>query len=332
MLDSIKNQISSKIPFSIPFLSKQKGHGIKDFKLSSLPFMPPQKRLSICIEGTTLRILACEEDTINKWANIPFNPALLKNGFIANPKEMAKVIKNALNGKDISEKNYKKAIAALPGFQSLSRVISLPKARDVNPKVVLPREANRLMPISPENSYLFWQEVEGDVAQRTFFVLAVPKQPLLRLVETLRLAGLKPAKIDIAPLALARAVNSSDAIIANAENNGIDIVIIRDHIPYVMRSIFSGEEPMPLESLAPRVIEELGRNVSYYNETNRDNPLLSNVPVYLCGACAIDTDLPSMVQSEIGHAVGEVKQILKSPQDFPTAQMMVNMGLMLKEL
>lgn len=313
------------------FLAMLKGINVqKHFNVhSSLPFLPKQNRLSLSIEGTTLRILACEGRNISNWANIPFNPALLRNGFIANSKGMAQVIKNALGGKKL---RHKKVIAALPGFQSLSRIITLPGTREVNPKVVLPREAGRLMPVSMENSYLFWQAVEGDESQQSFFVLAVPKRPLLRLVETLRLAGLRPAKIDIASLALARAVNSSDAIIANAENNGIDIVIVRDDIPYVMRSVFSGEEPIPLESLAPRVVEELGRNVGHYNETNRDNPLPPNLPVYLCGACAIDPDLPSMVQREIGYPVEEVKSVLKSPRDFPTAQMMVNMGLMLKEL
>lgn len=328
ILKRAKTNIPLKLPSSSSLLSKIKERiqGIGSFRL---PFTSEKKKVSISIEGTTLRIIACEGKRITKWANLPFNPTLLRNGFIANPKDMSQVIKNALNGKDLKQK---KVIVALPGFQSLSRIITLPRARDVNPKVVIPREAIRLMPVSMENSSIFWQALKKEKTQQSFFVLAVPKQPLLRLVETIRLAGLKPSKVDIAPLALARAVNQSDAIIANAENNGIDIVIVRDHIPYVMRSVFSGEETIPLESLAPRVVEELGINIGYYNDNNRDNPLPSNLPVYLCGACAIDPDLPSMVQREIGYPVGELKSTLRTPRDFPTAQMMVNIGLILKEL
>ncbi len=284
------------------------------------------KTLTLSIEGTTLRVLACEGEKVSAWTSLPFNPALLRNGFVFNSKGMAQVIRNALDAKGL---HHKKVVAALPGFQSLSRIITLPKGKGVRPKVVLPGEAVRLMRISTDNSYLFWQAA-GNTEQQRFFVLAVPKEPLLSFVETLRLAGLRSAKIDLKPLALARAVNDSDAIIVNAENNSIDIVVVVDSIPVVTRSIFLGEESLSLESASSRVVEELGRTIAFYNDTNRDNPLAQQVPIYLCGAFAADPELPSMVLSEIGHPMGQPKLVLDVPLDFPIGQMMVNLGLVLK--
>lgn len=283
--------------------------------------------ISLTIEGNTLRVVACEGQRILAWKNIPFNPALLRGGFVANAPGLAQVLRSALQ--DVKPG---RAIVALPGFQGVSRVISLPKVRRLRPAVAVPREARRLMTVSLDNNYLFWQPVSSTGAQQRFFVLAVPREPLLALIDALRQAGLRPWRMETKPLALARAVNQGQAVVCSLENNSLDVVIVFDHIPVVIRSLFMGEEPLEQEVLLSRFVDEVRRTIAFYNDTNRGNPLPQTVPVYLCGALAGYPEVGREIQSATGHPMGQVNAVLSLPPDFPLSQMMVNLGLVMKVL
>ncbi|MBI2866266.1 MAG: hypothetical protein HYX99_02755, partial [Chloroflexi bacterium] len=231
--------------------------------LPSLPLVTG-KRIVFSIQGNSLRLVLVSRGKVLDWAHIPFNPAFLRNGFIANPQGMSQVFRNALAGKGIPRAP---AIAAFPGFQGICRLINLPRAKDVDPREVVPREARRLMAFSESAQYLFWDQVAVRETERSFLVLAAPKSPLQALIETVKLAGLPLRKVELAPLALLRATSQSHTIVANVETDSIDIVIAVDSVPAVVRSMWLGDEPLDTDSAPQRLAEELVRTISFYNDT-----------------------------------------------------------------
>lgn len=277
--------------------------------------------LALSIEGSVLKIMSFKGNRVTGWANSPFSPALVNRGFIADERGMAKVIRNTQVTKGLKGS---KVVAALPGLDSISRIISLPHGKDVNPKVAIPGEVRRLTAVSLEENYLYWQALPE---KGSFFALTVPKFGVESLVRTLRMAGLKPISFDTAPLALARATGQSPAIIAHVELNSLDIVIIGDNIPQIMRSHFS-EEPLSGDN-AEWVAGEIERTVSFYN-TSRREPITPEVPVYLSGSLASNTEVPKAIEETTGHSTCESRPKMKLPRDFPTGSMMVNIGLALK--
>ena len=290
---------------------------------------PSRKKLSLSLDGTSLRLLICQGKEVIDWVNLPFNPELLREGLISNPAGMAKVIRNALRDKRIRERKVR---AALPGLGVLSRLLTLPPGGDIRPGEVIPREARRLISAPPEENYLFWQKLAGPEYERRFLVLAVPRPPLHALLETLKLAGLRPTAIELSSLCLARAVNQSTAIILQAEPNLIGVVIVVDGIPVLMRSSpLTGEMLLPGAS-APRLAQELAQNLSFYDSARRENPLPPDAPVYLCGSLATDPELIQTIESTVAHPVRKPEPILNSPPDFPTSQFMVNIGLAMRDL
>jgi len=283
--------------------------------------------VSLSIEGNTIRVVSCQGRRVSAWKSIPFNPTLLQGGFVANAAGLSQVLKSAL--RDVKAG---RVIVALPGFQSVSRVIALPKVKGLRPAVAVPREARRLMGVSLDSSYLFWQSLASAGTQWRFFVLAVPRVPLLALIDALRQAGIRPWKIDTKPLALARAVNQGHAVVGSLESNSIDVVVVLDHAPVVIRSLFLGEEAVVPEVVLPRFVEEVSRTITFYNDINRGNPLPRTVPIYLCGALSGNPEVGREIERATGHQVGQADAVLSYPPDFPVSQMMVNLGLVMKAL
>ena len=248
---------------------------------------------------------------------------------MADPAGLAAVIKNAFEGRDVTKAQV---VCALPGLRSVSRVINIPKVSKKELALVVPREVNKLMTISEEDNYIHWQPVTTEADKMDVFVLAVPKEPLTVFMEALNLAAIKPAAIDLKPLALARAVNQKDAIIACGEGNSMELVIVVDDIPVLVRSVFLGEGIVTQDYAVGRISDELGRTILTYNEINKEHPLDPEVPIYLCGASAGGVPFALNVAALTGRTVQPLEPPLPLPANFPIADFMVNLGLLLKVL
>ncbi|MBI2918424.1 MAG: hypothetical protein HYY01_10575 [Chloroflexi bacterium] len=280
-----------------------------------------KQTLTVSIQGNSLRIALLDRQKAVSWAHVPFNPSLLRNGFIANSQGMSQVVKNTLTSKGMRPAP---AIASLPGFQSICRAITLPRAKDVAPAEVVPREARRLMAYSERDHYLFWQQVSAKSG--TYLVVVTPRAPLVSLVETMKLAGLPLRRVELAPLALAKAVAQGQSIVANVESDSIDIVISINWVPTVVRSLWLGDEPLDVDSAPRRVAEELTRTISYHNDTNPDARLSPPQPIHLAGGFPIE-ELAPVVTQETGHPAVAVLPALAVARDFPGPAMAVNVGL-----
>lgn len=257
---------------------------------------------------------------------MPFNPRLLSNGVVADPEGLGRVIDSLFQRFNLSKR---RVVCGLTGQQAVSRMLTIPKAAAAHLDDVVAREARRALP-SSQNAYFFWQVLSGQTDQIRVFALSVPREPILAMVETLEAAAIRPYLMDLRPLALARAIEKKNAVLANAENNSVDVVIVADDIPILMRSVFLGDSPLAPELVLGRLTDEVMRTINYYNDTNRANPLADDVPVYLTGEMVSDPSLPGTLEGMTGHPVPPLTIPLRYPPDFPLAPYMVNVGLSMK--
>lgn len=299
--------------------------------MAGLAFLRSKALLSLSIEGASLRLLACRGHKVVAWSITPVNPRFLRGGFISNPEGLATVITNALKKARLGGK--RRVIASLPGFHTMCRILSLPPSREIRPQNALPQLARREMAFSPERSSLFWQRLPNGGARRRFLALSVPTESITVLVNTLKLARLRPWRIETKPFALARVVNQPDAIIAALESNSLDIVITRGAIPIVTQSTLLGEEARDTEALPPLLSSALMRITTSYNDSNPDEPLPTDMPLYLFGSSlSLNPDIASAAESALGYSVSEFNPPLLYPPDFPKGELATNMGLVLREL
>jgi len=285
--------------------------------------------LALTIEGNDIRLLSYHNNAIESWKSVSFDARLLKMGQVADPEGLGEVIKNAITG---IETNRCYVICALPGLRSVSRIITIPNVGKKELDSVVPREVRRTMTVSEEDNYFHWQILpsETETAQIHVFLLAVPKEPMSLLLRAFSHAGLNPSSIDLKPLALMRAVNQKDAIIANCEGNSMELVIVSDDTPVLIRSVFLGEGVANQDYAVGRISDELGRTIVTYNEINKEHPLDQNTPVYLTGAAAAGVPFALNVAALTGRTVQPLESPINCPADLPIAEYMVNIGLILK--
>lgn len=81
-----------------------------------------------------------------------------------------------------------------------------------------------------------------------------------------------------------------------------------------------------------RLTEELARTLVFYNDSNRENPLDTSVPIYLTGDLTDVSEIAETIYQSTGHPVPPLTPPVRQPPDFPTAKFMVNIGLLLKVL
>ncbi len=289
----------------------------------------PREKLALSIGGGILRALLFQGAKVTRWVNLPIRPDLLHKGAVADLQGLAGIIRRTLRERGIKAK---KVLLALPSADVLWRLITLPSGRDIVPREVIPREVRRLLGISLEENYLFWARLPGPSAEQRFFALVVPRAMLYSWLETLKLAGLKPARVELSSLCLARSVNEGTAIILQAEPTSIEVIILKESVPQLMRSLFLTEETLLPGTAAGRVTQELERNLSFYSSSHREEPLPPDTPVFLCGSLSADPELAPAIEATTGFRVKEIKPVVRVPQDLPLAQFMVNLGLIMGEL
>ncbi|MDP2660935.1 MAG: hypothetical protein Q8R28_09425 [Dehalococcoidia bacterium] len=294
-----------------------------------LPGLSPST-VSLSLEGWTLRVLETRGRQVHLWATIPFNPSLIKDGVVADAEGLGRVIRDTFRTARLPRR---KVVFAIGLPQAMLRVITFPKVKGAPLDKVVDREIRRQLPGIHENTFVSWQALDGEsTAQSRVYVLAVPQAPVLAFLAALKVGGVRPTSMDLRAMALARSVNQKDAILANLEANSVDVVIVLDDIPVLMRSMYLSDDPVPFDVAQERFLSELSRSISFYNETNRANPLADDLPIYLTGDLASDPDLAPLVEQNTGHAVSLADPPFAFPPDLPLSQFMVNIGLALKEL
>jgi len=285
--------------------------------------------ISLSIDGTSVRVLSASGDSVERWDNIPFPSELVGRGHIINPVGLGGVIKEALAERKLSKG---KVVCALSATGAISRILNLPKMDARQLQTIVSREARRITEDSVEKTYVHWRVLPPSGGQQQVYLLIVPKGPLSALVKTIEAAGLKASMIDLKAMALMKAANRRNAIIANGEDNSVDMTIVRHDVPMLIRSVFFGDGVLSTDQAADRIGDEVMQTLAAYANSYRDKPLPQQVPVFLTGAVAGSVTAALNVTTLTGHPIGNLQPPLRYPDDLPVAEYAVNMGLILRML
>ena len=283
---------------------------------------------TLFIRDTAINVLVVKGGQIEKWASSPLEPGLVSEGLIIDEEQVAGQVKDLFKQEKVKTD---KVIIGLSGMDSLYRVVTLPEL----PEEILPeavrREAQRAIPTPLEEVYFSYQLLPAPKGESRVFLATFPRNRVDALVRTLRKAGVKPHIMDLAPLALCRIPDEPRAIIVNARLTHLDIMVITDRIPQLIRTLSLPTESESLEDKVPFIAEEFNRTVSFYNSTHMERPLDPSVPVYVCGYLA---EIPETWQSLVSedYSASLLPPPMELPEGFDTNEFMVNIGLALKEL
>jgi len=285
------------------------------------------KKVTLYIEDTDIKLLVTKGKQVDKWASLTLEPSLVRDGVIIDDEQVAESIRTLLKLGDVSTK---KISVCISGLNSIFRIITLPElSQSLLPEAIL-NEARRVIPVPLEQVYLSYQKLESSPGETRIFLVAYPRNSTDILINTMRKAGIKSETMDLAPLALARCANEPKAIIINSWLTYLDVIIMIDRIPQVIRSLSLPTESTAIEEKRPLIAEELNRTIAFYNSSNPANQLESGVPVFVCGDLAETPDNWQTLVANSSYPVSPLAPPVQYPETFNPSAFMVNIGLALK--
>jgi len=284
---------------------------------------------TLYISDTEVTLLVMKGMQVDRWAALPLEPGLVSQGVITDEARVAELVRELFARE---KAKAKKVTVAISGHDTLYRILTLP---DV-PEAVLPeavrREARRTIPTPLEHVYYSYQSIPAMKGERKVFLATFPRTSVDAMVRTLNQAGVRPYVMDLAPLAISRLPDVPRAIIASFRLDHLEVVVVTDRLPVVIRTVSLPGESDSLDDRLPLVAEELNRTIMFYNSSHLDNPLDPGVPVFVSGDLAGVPETWSDLVGDTGYTVSPLPSPVDAPEGFSTDQFSVNIGLALKDV
>jgi type IV pilus assembly protein PilM len=256
-------------------------------------------------------------------------PGLVSQGLVLDEARVADGINKLF---ELAKVRKMRIIVGLSGLNSIYRLISLPQL----PKAILPQaaknEARRVIPAPLEEVYLSYQVLPAPRGETRLFLAAFPRNVTDALVRTLRRARVQPYLMDLAPLALCRTSNQPRAIVVYARSDHLEVTVMEDRLPQLIRRLSLPGEVVPLDERLPAIAEEVDRTITFYNSGHKERPLDSTVPMFVSGDLVQTPQSWPALTGKLNCPVSVLPSPMEPFEGFDANEFMVNIGLALKVL
>jgi type IV pilus assembly protein PilM len=284
---------------------------------------------TLFINDSSVNLVVVEGRKVKKWASLNLEPGLVSQGVIIDETQVADKIKELLR---MVKEGGGKYVVGLSGLNSLYRLISLPELPEAIIPEAVKQEAGRVIPVPLEEVYLSYQRISAPVGETRVFLAAFPRNVADASYRTLKAAGIEPYIMDLAPLAICRTLDEARAIIVNTRLDNLDIIVMVDRLPQLIRTLSLAGEAASLTEKIPTITEEIDRTVAFYNSSHKEQPLDATVPMFVCGDLAQAPENWQSLSVKLKCPVSILPSPVESPESFNINEFMVNIGLAFKEL
>ncbi len=286
------------------------------------------RKIALHIEDNCIKLLAARGGKIESWATYHLDGGLVEQGMVQDTERVAQDIKELLKIQKVSEGKVR---VALSGINSIFRIITLPELPAKLIPEAVSNEAARVLPVPLNEVYYAYQVIPAvQKGESRLFLAAYPRASTDALMETVRKAGLKVERMELAPLALARNINSARAMAVNAWLTYLDIVVLVDRIPIVIRSVSLPVDSENNAERLPAIREEIERTITFFNNSFPDSALDKTTPIQVCGDLALDEESMRYF-GETGYPISLLLPEIQHEAAFDPSQQMVNLGMLIKD-
>lgn len=280
--------------------------------------------VTLVIESTDVRYLALRRGQVSTWGSAALPQGLVSEGLVSNAVETGRVIDELFTKAKL---NRAQVVSAIPGLRAIPRLLTLPKLQASLMEAAISREAKKEMPVSLENLYLSWQTMSGTGDQQRIYLLGVPRDLVDAQYRTMQAAGVTLTSLDLKPLALVRAVNKPQAVIVNLEQDALDIILVVDYLPAIMRTFNLGAAFATPQAKMDRLLTELSQTLRFYNDSHINAPISPSTPVCVTGRLLNSREALEYMRNNAGRPVELPAPPIPCPDDLPVVEYMTNFGL-----
>ncbi len=284
--------------------------------------------VTLDIDSATIKLMETGGGKVRKWASVSLKPEKVEGEEVSEQPALGTIVKRLMASNGIKAS---KVLASFSGLYSLSRILSVPNPPPgISLQESVLEMAREIMPLSEDKLYLSWQTIAADEGARQVLLVGVPRDVLDGEVQSLRAVGVNPSVLELRAMALARAVNKEQALILNIEHSSLDVVVVVNGIPEIMRPVAWQPGELTAEDKADDLAATLEMTVDFYNSRHPDLPLDPATPLFITGQMSMDLPLTENLQARLRYPVESLAPPLECPADLPVSQYAVNIGLALK--
>ena len=287
-----------------------------------------KQQVSLYIDDASISVLASKGRAPQKWATVALDRGLIKEGVVQDQQAVAAKIKELWRSSGILRR---RVTIGISGLNCLYQMLLLPELPENLRAEAIGREAAHSLGIPLEGVYLSWQVLSVEHGQMKVYLCVVPKDKVDSVMATLKVAGLRPVTMDIKPLCLARVSNEPRAIIVDTCQESMDIIVLGEGIPEVVRSLQVAPEMSQGERIAV-LRSELERSVSFYNAAHLDKPVDLTVPILVSGDLVEQDSDKASLAGPRERPVRDMESPLTGLEGFAPAKYATCIGLALKDV
>lgn len=180
------------------------------------------------------------------YARVP--SGWLNDGEISETSELASLIRESIGKACYGRISTRNVVCSLPESKVFLRKIAIPKMENEEKGEAVRWEIEANIPLSVDQVYYDWQEVSEEGGKTGILTVAIAKEYVDRLVETLEMAGLNLRALEVESIATARSLVPRAAdpdelyFVADIGARRTSFIITEGNVPCFTSSIpFSSE-------------------------------------------------------------------------------------------
>lgn len=257
-----------------------------------------EKYFGIDISDFSVKVFQLEKngkvDKIRSFSSKRLSAGCIENGRIIDKQKASEAIKEVIKKSGPKKINTNKAICSVPESKAFLRMISLPLVNQEEAQESIKWEIEANIPLSVDEVYFDWQFLNQENDKQNILAVAVAKDIINDLAETLDLSGLSIYGIEMESIATARSLIPTHAkinevyLIVDFGAERTSLIVTEGNMPYFTSSIpfsSSGVTDVVAKTLnitkekAEKIKMSQGIEHSFENDSifNFVQPLLENL-------------------------------------------------------
>mgnify|MGYP000846281004 CR=1 FL=1 len=261
---------------------------------------------------------------ITNSGTVEIPPGSVVAGEIVQPVAVASAVKSALQTRGIM---VRRVAVAVNGSHLVLRRLDLPPLPVVQLKQLLRWEIGRYVPYPAQETEFGFVSLERTPQQHTVLLAASTKNIVQTLMETVRLAGLRPLLLEPGMVALLRWVQychptqTDNLILLDFGTSTADILIVNHGQPVIARTVtIKADQGRAKEGL----LAEIRRSIDFARTQDHVDP---SPHCFCVGGRANDNLFLRDIKNHLGVQVSQIENCLSSTIDLNLFATALGLGL-----
>lgn len=265
--------------------------------------------------------------SISGAGRVALPPGIVSDGVVVDAAALARSVRES----EFPGNSRMQTVLALPAVRSVFRQMEIPHVQGKAFNEFALREIRRELPTVADHTYVNWRLAESSDGKARIFIIGVARDVLDSHLKAVEELGLTPVSADIRVIAAARAVGKPTVVVAQIEDQEVEIAVFTSGLPSIVRSV-AMRAPCGEPDWTEELTQELNRALKFYRDSRRDDTGATAIPICVAGGAARVPGITAAIAQSTGHEVTFPTLTATLPGAADPLRFASNVGAAMKDL